>query len=187
MAVASSMLWRRIDVPGHDACRLERADGGWRLEGAAAFRGIEGPTLLAYSVQCDALWRTVSGRVRGFAGERAVEAVIVRRNSTWTLNGAPVPRLDHLLDLDLSFTPATNLQQLRRVSIVANASVSLPVAWFDADTGRLTELPQTYERRGPNAFWYQAPSVGYEGLLELAPNGFVRNYPNLWSADTSLE
>ena len=44
----------------------------------------------------------------------------------------------------------------------------------------MTELPQTYQRRGPNAFWYRAPSVGYEGLLELAPNGFIRNYPNLW-------
>ena len=93
------------------------------MEGAAAFRGKEGPAFLAYSVQCDALWRTVSGRVHGCVGERAVEAVIVRRGSVWTLNGVFVPGLDHLLDLDLSFTPATNLQQLKQVPIVANESL----------------------------------------------------------------
>ena len=129
----------------------------------------------------------MSGQVRGFIGERAVEVVIARRGSAWTLNGVVVAGLDHLSDLDLSFTPATNLQQFRRVPMVASETVPLPVAWFDADAGTLTELLQTYERRGPNAFWYRAPSVGYEGLLELAPNGFIRNYPNLWIAETPPE
>ena len=185
MRVEASMLWRRLDVPGHDACRLEPADDGWRLEGAAVFRGKEGPTALDYSVQCDAQWRTVSGHVRGFIGERAVEAVIVRQSLAWTLDGVLVPGLDHLLDLDLSFTPATNLLQLRRVPIAPNESVRLPVVWFDASAGTLTELPQVYERRAPNAFWYRAPSVGYEGLLETAPSGFIRDYPSLWIAETA--
>jgi hypothetical protein len=187
MADASSMLWRRIDAPGHDACRLERANDGWRLQGAAVFRGKEGPTFLAYCVQCDALWRTVEGRVRGFVGARTIEAVIARRGSAWTLDGAQVPGLDHLQDLDLAFTPATNILQLRRVPIAAQETVPLDVAWFEAGAGSLTELPQTYERRGPNAFWYRAPSVGYEGLLELAPNGFIRDYPNLWAAEAPVE
>jgi hypothetical protein len=92
--------------------------------------------------------------------------------------------MDHLLDLDLGFTPATNLQQLRRVGIAENATVHLPVAWLDVDAGTLTELPQIYERRGEGALWYRAPSVRYEGLLELAPNGFIRRYPNLWEAQS---
>ena len=127
------------------------------------------------------------GKCAGSSANERSRLVIARRGSAWTLNGAVVAGLDHLPDLDLSFTPATNLQQLRRVPIAASESVPLPVAWFDADAGTLTELLQTYERRGPNAFWYRAPSVGYEGLLELAPNGFIRNYPNLWIAETPLE
>lgn len=42
-------------------------------------------------------------------------------------------------------------------------------------------------RTGPDALWYRAPSVGHEGLLELAPNGFIRNYPSLWIAEASPE
>jgi hypothetical protein len=91
-----------------------------------------------------------------------------------------------LIDLDFGFTPATNLQQLRRVSMRMNEPTLLPVAWFDVDAATLTELPQVYERRGDKAFWYSAPSVGYEGMLELSPNGFVRHYPNLWEVESEL-
>src|ERR1700733_9285614 len=186
MPIISSMLWRRVNAPGHDACRLEQGIDRWKLEGAAIFRHEDGPANISYSVQCDVDWQTLSGRIRGFVGQRSVHYTVVRSGGLWTLNDAPVPSLRHLLDLDLGFTPATNLQQLRRVSIVANETVHLPVAWLDVDAGTLSELPQIYERRGQAAFWYQAPSFGYEGLLELAPNGFIRSYPGLWEAEVSI-
>jgi hypothetical protein len=128
-------------------------------------------------------WRTVSGRAEEFIGERSLDYVVARKNALWTLNSSPQPGLDHLCDLDFSFTPATNFQQLQRVPIAENEIVRLPVAWLDVDLGRLTELTQFFQRRGPSAFWYRASSVGYEGLLQLAPNGFIRSYPKLWKAE----
>jgi uncharacterized protein len=186
MPPISVMLWRRLDVPGHDACRLQSRADGWMLEGTAVFRHETGPASIAYAVQCDGHWHSVAGRIAGFVGERAIDYVVTRENGVWRLNGRARSELGHLLDLDLGFTPATNIQQLRRIAIAENETVQLPVAWFDVDAGTLTELPQVYERRGPAAFWYQAPSFGYEGLLELAPNGFIRNYPKLWEAERSL-
>ncbi|MGH7340217.1 MAG: putative glycolipid-binding domain-containing protein [Candidatus Rokuibacteriota bacterium] len=183
MAVLASALWRRIDTPGHEACRLEQNGSGWCLQGTAVFRHEVGPASLAYAVRCDARWETLSGQVRGFLGERPIDYAVSRGGSVWTLNGSAVPGLDHLVDLDLGFTPATNLQQLQRVPIARGEQVELPVAWLDVDAGTLTELPQTYERRGETTFWYTAPSLGYEGLLELAPNGFIRRYPDLWEVE----
>jgi len=148
MTIHAAMLWRRLDVPGHDACRLEQTDTGWRLEGAAAFGHKEGPTHLAYRVECDSEWRTVSGHIQGFVGPRDIDFRVARGDAGWTLNDASAPGLEPLLDLDLSFTPATNLQQLRRVAIGEGQAVSLPVAWLDVDAGTLTPLPQVYERRG---------------------------------------
>jgi hypothetical protein len=177
------MLWRRVDTPGHDACHLQRTGAGWRLQGAAVFRHADGPANLAYCVQCDEGWRTTSGRVWGALGARLVDYRVARQGDLWTLNDVDMAGLGHLRDLDLSFTPATNLQQLRRVSIGEREIVRLPVAWLDIDAGALSELPQIYTRRTATTFWYQAPSVGYEGLLQLAPNGFVRSYPNLWEAE----
>jgi hypothetical protein len=156
---------------------------GWRLEGAAVFRHRDGPARLAYRVECDGAWRTVSGRIQGFVGPRDIDYRVARRGAAWTLNDAPATGLEPLLDLDLSFTPATNLQQLRRVAIGEGEAVQLPVAWLDVDAGTLTRLPQIYERRGAAALWYRAPSVGYEGMLGLAPNGFIGRYPGLWEAE----
>jgi hypothetical protein len=183
MMTLSSMLWRRVDTPGHDACRLERGDSGFRLRGTTIFRHENGPARLSYSVECDARWHTLSGSVEGFLGDRSLEHAFVREGGIWVLDGNPVSGLNHLFDLDFSFTPATNIQQLRRVKIAQGEAVHLPVAWFDVESGALMELPQTYERRGPRTFWYQAPSAGYEGMLELGSNGFVRRYPNLWEAE----
>jgi hypothetical protein len=51
------------------------------------------------------------------------------------------------------------------------------------ETGALTELRQIYERRDAHRLSYRAPDVDYEGLLELAPSGFIRRYPGLWEAE----
>ncbi|HEU4629462.1 MAG TPA: putative glycolipid-binding domain-containing protein, partial [Gemmatimonadaceae bacterium] len=71
-----TMLWRRLDVPGHDACRLERAAGGWRLDGAATFRHDDGPACLAYRVTCDEGWRSREGVVHGWLGARAIDLLV---------------------------------------------------------------------------------------------------------------
>jgi hypothetical protein len=183
MTVVASAFWRRLDTPGHEACRLERNITGWRLEGTTVFRHETGPASIVYSVDCGVGWETLSGQVSGRLGERRIDYAITRRDRVWMMNDSPIPGLEHLVDLDLNFTPATNLLQLRRVPIGQGEAVHLPVAWFDVDAGTLTELPQRYERRGELAFWYEAPSVGYKGLLELAPNGFIQHYPDLWEAE----
>ena len=57
----ASVLWRRLDAPGHDACRLERSAAGWTLEGAAVF-GDGAPARLSYRLDCDDAW--ARGRAR---------------------------------------------------------------------------------------------------------------------------
>ena len=58
------------------------------------------------------------------------------------------------------------------------------MAWLDVGAGALTALPQTYERRSPTAYAYEAPTFGYTAVLQLlAPEGFVRTYPDLWEAE----
>lgn len=176
-------IWRRLDTPGHDAALLTRTDAGWLLTGTAVFKHEAGPACINYSVDLHASWRTRQGRVHGFVADRKLDHIINREADGWYFNGAFVPGLKHLWDLDYGFTPATNLQQLRRVPIVPGRAVDLPVAWFDVDAITLTELPQRYERRDETTYWYEAPTVPYEGLLELSPDGFAMSYPRLWKME----
>jgi hypothetical protein len=90
--------------------------------------------------------------------------------------------LDECVDLDLGFTPATNLSQLRRVALQVGEAVDVPVAWLDVDAGTLDKLHQRYERRSEETYWYEAPRFNYSALLQVSALGFVEKYPNLWEA-----
>jgi uncharacterized protein len=179
------ILWRRLDAPGHDACRLAGRDGGWTVEGVAVFSHGQGPAKLAYELAVDGSWRARSGWIEGWIGSKPVSHSFTHEGtSVWTMNGKAVPGLDRCVDLDFGFTPATNLPQFRRLALEPGQAADAPAAWFDIDAGALACLHQRYERRGKTQYWYEAQSVGYAGLLEVFPNGFVQTYPGLWLAES---
>lgn len=180
---ADTILWRRLDGEGHDACRLLADDEGWRLEGAAIYSHEGRPACLAYQLEVDRGWRTRRGSVRGWVGDRTLDLRVERTASgVWTLNGEREPDVEGCVDLDLGFTPATNLSQIRRVALQVGQSAEVPVAWLDVPLGNLERLPQRYERRAPDLYWYESSRFGYAALLRVDAAGFVVTYPGLWAA-----
>lgn len=179
----STILWRRVDVPGHDACRLRALDDGRHLDGAAVFQYDGEPACLRYHLACDSAWRSLKGSVRGWVGARPIDLSIERTaDDHWTLNGERASHVDSCLDLDFGFTPATNLSQVRRLALSVQGAADVPVAWLDVATGALEVLHQRYERRDESSYRYEAPRFGYTAVLQVDPTGFVRLYPGLWEA-----
>jgi hypothetical protein len=183
--MAIAILWRRLDVPGHDACCLAESGDGYELHGAAAFRNAGGAAHLAYRVACDAAWRALRGEVHGWIGAARKDHAVVRTpGGEWSLDGAIVPGLGPCIDLDFGFTPATNLLALRRLRLAVGAAADAPAAWLDVETaGALRSLAQRYERRSDATYWYESPSAGYAALLEVGPDAFIRRYPGLWEEE----
>ncbi len=180
----SSILWRRLDTPGHDACRLITHARGWEMDGTAVFLHERRPVQLTYDLNGDLEWRTHHATVQGFIGEDAVDVTVARRaDGTWTLNGKNVIGLESCVHLDLAFTPATNLQQLRRLAVGDSQTADLRVAWLDLPCDELQPLSQRYTRTSATAYWYEAPSVGYAATLEITEAGFIRRYPGLWESE----
>ena len=174
-------FWRRLDTPGHDACRLVQLDDGWALEGTAVCREVTGVAHLTYRAACDGQWRSRGGHVRGWIGERDVDVTITRESDgTWMQNGTAVPRVHACADLDFGFTPATNLFALRRLALSIGEAADAPAAWFDPSTRAVTILPQRYARRSKDAYWYESPTAGYAAELLVDATGFTRLYPDLW-------
>jgi hypothetical protein len=171
-------------MPGHDAALLADTGDGHVLQGTAVFKSAEGPACLSYTVEVDHDWRARYGLVHGFLPSRRIDHSISRETDGWYLDGNPVPGLDHLLDLDFGFTPATNILQLQRAEADSQVTFDLPAAWFDVDGRSLTELPQTYQHIGERTWRYAAPTVPYEAELEISENGFVKHYPRLWTMES---
>jgi hypothetical protein len=182
--LTESILWRRLDAPGHDACRLIQLAGGWSLDGAAVFRQDADVARLAYHVTCDREWRSRRGTITGWIGAEAIDIVVERgANGEWAVNGAAVPDVRDCLDLDFGFTPATNLFQIRRSALRIGESADVPVAWMDIPGGILSRLEQRYERRSESSYWYESPSFHYSATLEISAACFARRYPDLWEAE----
>ena len=176
-------LWRRLDVPGHDACRLDEETDGWRLHGTAVFHLDGQPARLDYHVHCDRVWRSCSASVRGWVGALPVDIAVVRLGDVWRLNDAPVKGLEACVDVDFGFTPATNLLQLRRIALAIGEAADVPVAWLDVPAGTLLRLEQRYHRLAEDRYAYDAPRFGYHAELEVSPDGFARRYPGLWALE----
>jgi len=185
-----SMLWRRLDVPGHDACRLSRDGEGWALRGVAAFVHEGAPARLDYGVRCDDAWRTLDGHVEGWLGATGIALRVARApDGAWRLNDRVVAGLDDCVDVDFGFTPATNVLQLRRIALAVGDGADVPVAWVDAAGGALRRLEQRYEHvsgEGVGGWYgYSAPAFDYQARLDVGASGFVRDYPRLWVAEAT--
>ena len=185
--VIASIRWRRLDAPGHDSCRLLRLATGWELAGRAFFLEHALPGRLAYRVTCDPRWRTRDGRVRGTVGARRIDLRIQRSpDGVWRIESRVVRGLSGCLDLDLGFTPATNLLAIRRLDLSPGGAADAPAAWLDVRDGTLVRLPQRYARTA-TAYRYEAPTVGYAADLAVSAAGFVTRYPGHWASLSGSE
>lgn len=177
----AQILWRRLDLPGHDACRLWSEGSLWRIEGMAVWLAGTGPAQMAYEVSAGEDWITRSARIMGRAGKRAVSLSIHRDGmGNWRMNGESVPDVTGLPDIDLGFTPATNTLPIRRMRSTRQQAADSAAAWLDADYWQLKPLPQRYERRGDSLWHYRSHSHGFAADLTIDGDGLVTDYPPLW-------
>jgi hypothetical protein len=174
-------LWRKLDNPGHDSCRLFKLANGWRLTGAAVFLDNDRPCHLAYDVAVDGAWKTRSATVSGHIGRKAIDVRITSAGAgRWKLNGDLARSVSGCVDVDLGFTPATNLIVLRRLALKVGQGAEASAAYLQFPEMRLVKLPQTYLRIGKTEYEYEAPTIGYAGTLQVLPNRAVSRYPGLF-------
>lgn len=171
-------------MPGHDACRLFQLNDEWCLEGTAVFSSDDRPCRLSYGVACDANWNTRRGTVSGWLGDDvSIELSIEVREHRWYLNGVEISATNGCIDLDLNFSPATNLLPIRRLNLEVGQRAEVQAAWLRFPTFELEPLAQIYTRL--DEFTYRYSSNGGKFVRDLTVNdaGFVTDYPGFWHVE----
>jgi uncharacterized protein len=187
MRTTLSILWRRLDQPGHDAARLVETHSGAVIEGTAVFSDSDRPCRLDYHVQCDSQWRTRSARVIGWVGATPVNlAITVDRTRGWTMNGTPYLEVHGAEDVDLSFTPATNLLPIRRLRLGVGASAEVRAAWLLVPELSLEPLDQSYTRASETCYAYESSGGRFKANLETNAAGVVTHYQGLWQIESEI-
>ena len=184
--VLACVEWRALDREGTDRCRLSRAAHGWLLVGHARFWDDLGFAALDYVVRCDTGWATLSADIAGEHDGREVQVRIQRSGARWWVNDLEQEAVSGAVDIDLSFTPATNLMPLRRLMDRRDIMLDTNAAWLRYPMAALTPLDQTYSRtERPGCVRYTAQQTRYETELMVDSSGFVTLYPELWAGEVS--
>jgi uncharacterized protein len=181
----SRMRWRRIDVPGREEAHIEQIADGWRLTGRLEVEEGSVSAQLGYLIECERDWRTRRTVVSGTASGNPMRYELSADGAGhWTLNGAPLPLVEGALDIDLGFTPATNLLPIRRLDLRVGERAEVRTAWVRFPELRIEALEQSYQRDAACVFQYDALVDGerFRARLDTDEFGRVLRYEGLWEA-----
>jgi hypothetical protein len=145
------------------------------------------PCKVDYRIGCDAGWTTRSVSLHGNVGERLVEIEITRNaNATWHSNGMHVPAVDGCIDVDLGFSPSTNLLPIRRLQLGIGDRADVRAAWVRFPEFSLELLQQSYTRLNENHYLYESAGGAFTRELLTNAEGFVLEYPDYWRAQAQM-
>lgn len=176
-----TIMWQRLDVPGHEVATLRPTDGGWLLEGTVLVANEGRPCRLVYMIHCDGEWRTSRVDVHGEIGNARVRLELTRDSGgEWNANGQRIANVAGCVDVDLGFSPATNLLPIRRLGLAVGEQASVRAAWVRFPELTLEPLEQVYTRLSPDRYLYESAGGTFRRELVVDQTGFVVEYPMLW-------
>jgi len=188
METVELILWQGFVLPGHEACRLLSQDLHWYLEGTAVFSYDQQPCRLAYQIVCDPTWRTLSAEVEGWLGKTGLQVLITTDPArTWWINGVEQPDLKGCIDVDLNFSPSTNLLPIRRLNLTIGEAAEVKAAWLRFPSFELQLLQQQYLRLDENTYRYESAGGQFVSQLKVNKSGLVVEYPGLWRSVLNSE
>lgn len=178
----ASILWRLDEHDSRDHVQLYELADGARLLGMAVLT-VEGrPMSIDYRVEIDRDWRTLGATIEvrsGVGRPRCFETIT--DDGRWRFDGVIDTDFDGCLDIDLGWTPATNLLPIRRHDLAIDESVDIETAWFQFPELTFVRASQRYTRVGEATWRYEAGDFGRD--LTVNRHGFVTAYgDDLWQA-----
>ena len=134
---------------------------------------------------CDADWQTLSGKVSGWIGTETIEIDLsVDSAHRWRLNGKECPEVAGCIDLDLNFSPSTNLLPIRRLNLAVGQEAAVRAAWLRFPSFTLEPLEQLYRRVDATTYRYESAGGRFVANLQVNAEGFVTYYPKFWQAES---
>ena len=186
MPRSPTIVWRRLDVHGREAAGVRELRGGWRLSGIAEFEHDGTTACLAYAARCDRAWQTRDCEITGFIGRTPIAAWLERDDAgQWTLDNIPIPDVTGCVDIDLAFSPITNLLPIRRLMLPVGTGAQVRAAWLRFPELTLEVLEQRYTRLATDRYLYESAGGEFRRELTVSESGLVLDYPGLWTSDST--
>lgn len=181
-----SILWRRVDTVGLETARVYGDDDGWYLDGAAIFLWEGSPCRLEYLIECDPEWRTTAATIDGWVGDEVIgREVLVSEEGSWYLDDDEIEAVEGCIDIDLNFSPITNLLPVRRLDLKVGESKEVSAAWLRFPSFQFERIDQTYTRIDETTLKYESRGGEFVRTLKINSDGLVLDYPDYWAVENA--
>ncbi|HEX6925051.1 MAG TPA: putative glycolipid-binding domain-containing protein [Longimicrobiaceae bacterium] len=177
----ADVLWRRLDRPSFEHCRVLRADPLISVQGCVLTVAEGTPLRVDYLVVCSPEWITHTANVHLTHG-REHRVMELRRGDSgvWVRDGQEVPEMEGLIDIDLALTPATNTLPIRRLGLNLGEEAKVEAVWVEFPSLSLQRLAQQYTRTAQQRYLYQSRDGAFHADLDVDAEGVVVRYGNIW-------
>lgn len=179
--------WMSTTWPAPDLCALSEISYGWELDGEAQAMVDGFPVEVKYTVRVDRDWQTrlVQVRMKTFMPPTSHRCSLKRDEfGYWTATSGndrpPLGRIQHLTDIDIQVTPATNTLPIRRLNLAVGESAEVTAAWFRIPEFRVEPLRQRYTRTAEDTYLYESLDHDFTATLTVDDLGLVVNYDPGW-------
>jgi uncharacterized protein len=178
--------WRHVGASDGFEVLFPQSDGdGLRLVGSSAAVEEGDAWGIRYEIAVASDWTTRSARVTSLTRGGDAEVLLEADGAgAWRIDGRAAPELDGLLDVDLEGSVCTNLLPVHRLALAVDERAVASAAYVRARDLSVERLDQTYRRitdadDGGQRYDYASPRFNYEAVLVYAPDGLIRDYPEL--------
>jgi hypothetical protein len=93
------------------------------------------------------------------------------------------PDLIDCIDIDLGFTPATNVLPIMRLDLAIGSAADVAAAWVKFPEFTVERLDQRYTRLSEHTFLYESAGGSFRRELTVNEFGLVIDYPDFWRAE----
>jgi hypothetical protein len=184
----TAVLWRSLNSVGAEYFDLWKVKSGWLLRGRGTrvHRGV--PLGFDYDITCDGDWETRQVDVHvGMPSRERSLYLKVDSKRRWLVDGrGEQVDLRGCHDVDLLWTPATNMLPIKRLSLKVGQSNEVVAAWIRFPELEVRRLKQKYSRLGQTRYRYES-GTGFAAELEVDSHGLVVDYPGGWKREATIE
>lgn len=179
MALELDLRWQPVGEVGLEHCRVrENADGiNVRSVLIGEFEGFDYGAQYDIELAADWTFRSLTLRLQ----DGRVLRLLSNGLGDWKLNGQRAPQLEGCVDIDISGTPFTNTLPIRRTNPSQGMPQRYDMAWIPLDSLEPFRDGQIYTRLDATHYRYQAADGSFEQVLTVDEQGFVVDYPTLFS------
>jgi uncharacterized protein len=180
------VLWHCAALHSAEHAVVRHVGSNWHLSGSAALPVGDYPGHIEYTVLVNESWTFETADVEVWVGPTQRSHRIDYSEGEWTVDNRQRTDLTACQDLDLGWTPMTNLIPIRRCDVAVGESFELMAAWLRFPELSIEPNPQRYTRLAADRWRYESGPYDFE--LTVDASGLVMSYgDDLWRAVARTE